>query len=775
MDFYFIHRLNEELPKLEAENVITSETSAAIRAYYQNQQEKIEKTRKEQELAQSTQKREKLPFILSVISSILIFVGIVSLIAYNWNAMGRQIKTILALFVAFVPPAAYLISNKISQVKNITPAAWVKGFFALSWALLFGAALAFITQIYKLPMQETTFLIIWLISSIIITFAMDSSLVYFCSLVLLCYYCIDAQQVVNSSAWFFYPAVLALYFYARKAPVKRTILLFEAIFLIGFVLEKMLPGLWILCYSGIAVLLLLKAQASEPGTKIRWTVFAWIFFFVYLIVLSDSGFFTSIGFKYFRNQIYYVRFAALYDYVITAVLFFGALFLCFKGKNKNYFAASFLVVVGACYLFCSFNDNAWRYISSVILYFAFYAYIYLLLKYENPCTLFAMLSLFAIFALTDINYPILHVLNLIVISGFIFYYRAKLTKSRLAFFAASALILIIENWCIAFGNSAYLMSRVHDKQYIFDLVLFFLIPAGVFAASVFGFIKKKSVPLELPVFVFLGQLILFIAFGKSFSSANAVYFDILFILLGVYALIKIFNFKDVTAYALLGLSVLNCISLFSYISKVPPLFIYLYVFLLLLALCAYSCAASIEIPALQDFNNVLPWFCSAAMLVPLHMPRLFILNVQGMVRAQSLAVYIICSLYLLAVTLVIPVIRLIRTKQYKNLVFPLYAIVLLVPAVLSFFNIRAPQTFDLICLGFMIAYGVAGIFVSFRAKSVANTNFFTVFVCYVLIVKFFQFDTGLVERGIVFILCGIAILIVNKLISKQGAKNEEQN
>lgn len=768
MDTYFIHRLNEELPKLEAENVITSETSNAIRSYYQKQEEIYNNQTRQKNLAESKEKREKLPFILSVISSILIFVGIVSLIAYNWAAMGREIKTILALFVAFASPAAYLILNVISKRKNITPAPWVKGFLTLSWALLFGAALAYITQIYKLPMQETTFLILWLVSSILITFAMDSSLIYFCSLILLAVYCIDAQEIINSSAWFYYPSVVALYYYARKAPVKRTILIFEAIFLLGFVLEKMLPGLWILCYSGVAALLFLKADRAEEKTKKGWTVLSWIFFFVYLIVLSD-GLWNDIGFKYFRTQLYYNRFAALYDYAATILLFAGPLWLCFKTKKKNYFAATFLVITAICYLLCSFNDNAWRYIPTVMLYVAFASYTFLLIKYDNPYTLLAIPAFWVIFFMADTNYPILHILNLIILTLLIFYYKNKLQKSVPVFVSAGALLLIFENWYLNSNNYAFLMDCVHDKLFYFDFVLFLLIPAASIVYCIIQMVKHRKTPLLFILFITVGQFLLLKSYKNFRIAPWSMMFDILFVLPGIYALINLYKNKDKLSFIYLAISVLNYISIFLYTKATPGLCIYLYVFLILSAINSYSFATVKPVPEIITGIN---WICTAGMLVPLHAHNLFDLD-KAFPQSQA-GIFIFCVLYLFIVLLVIPVIVSIKNKQYKALFFSAYSLMLLISIILGFCGINAAIIFEYTSLTFMIAYGILGIFIAVKTKSIADINFFMIFVCYILIVKFFQFDTGLVERGIVFILCGIAILIVNKLISKKEAKNENE-
>ncbi|MBO4759179.1 MAG: hypothetical protein J5505_03885 [Spirochaetaceae bacterium] len=87
MNTYFVDWLLKELPVLIEKNVISNETAEKISQYYEEQKNLEEADRKLQQLKQKEEERlrlsKRLPVILTVLASLLIAGGIISLIAYN--------------------------------------------------------------------------------------------------------------------------------------------------------------------------------------------------------------------------------------------------------------------------------------------------------------------------------------------------------------------------------------------------------------------------------------------------------------------------------------------------------------------------------------------------------------------------------------------------------------------------------------------------------------------------------------------------------------------
>ncbi|MBO7420902.1 MAG: DUF2157 domain-containing protein, partial [Spirochaetaceae bacterium] len=178
MNTYFVDWLLKELPVLIEKNVISDETAEKISQYYEEQKNLEESNRKLQLLKQKEEERlrlsKRLPVILTVLASLLIAGGIISLIAYNWAAISRFAKSIAAVSMLLITQGI-AVFLKLRR-KNLSLRA--REGFSLFWALLFGGILAFVSQIYKFPSDTASFLLVWALSSVLITYVFKSSAVF---------------------------------------------------------------------------------------------------------------------------------------------------------------------------------------------------------------------------------------------------------------------------------------------------------------------------------------------------------------------------------------------------------------------------------------------------------------------------------------------------------------------------------------------------------------------------------------------------------------------
>ena len=184
MNKYFLDLLHSEMKIWEEKNIVSSDVIEKINAYYHEQEsEEAEKIKKAAALEDLKKKEliKKLPVIFSIIAACLIAGGIISLIAFNWHLISRNIKTCAAFVIAVLPGIVYFLANNFGRKMNTS----VKETVALLWALLSGGMIEFICQIYKLPPQPELVLIFWLFITIFIIFATESAGTFFFSIVLL--------------------------------------------------------------------------------------------------------------------------------------------------------------------------------------------------------------------------------------------------------------------------------------------------------------------------------------------------------------------------------------------------------------------------------------------------------------------------------------------------------------------------------------------------------------------------------------------------------------
>ena len=272
---------------------------------------------------------EQIPVVLSVMASILIAAGVISLIAYNWNAIPRFAKAVAA-FVMLL--AVQGLGCLVFFKKNlICKKHWREG-SAVLWSLLFGGAVAFISQICRLPGNTSGFFFVWSISSILIMYAMNSTGVFFFALAQSVAYALSYNSA-GGGAFGFYLLFAAIFPFARQKKYGMRLMLCVAAAMLAVVLEKGIPGLWIVCSVSFTVLCLEYAIAHGDRFIERLS-FAGLC--ILLLLLTINGFWEGIGWKYLRSD--YNRMGSIMDCILALGLTIAALAYpllpVLKGKKK---------------------------------------------------------------------------------------------------------------------------------------------------------------------------------------------------------------------------------------------------------------------------------------------------------------------------------------------------------------------------------------------------------------------------------------------------------
>ncbi len=151
-------QIQKDIEQLVKANVISTETAAAIESYYQQQ---------EKGKASSS----SLTNILILLGVVLISLGIILLIAHNWDELSNSLKTIMA----FIPLAIGQGLCGYTLIKQNSKSIWRE---ASASFLLFAVAscIALISQIYHVDGTLSGFLITWICLTIPVAFLMRSSI-----------------------------------------------------------------------------------------------------------------------------------------------------------------------------------------------------------------------------------------------------------------------------------------------------------------------------------------------------------------------------------------------------------------------------------------------------------------------------------------------------------------------------------------------------------------------------------------------------------------------
>lgn len=160
--------LQKNLNELLDAQVISPETAEAINEFYENKK---------------PDSNNRLFVVFGVLGAILVGLGIILILAHNWDNLSKGIK----LFFAFLP---LLIGQGLcgfTLLKKPESTGWRES----SAVLLFfavGASISLVSQIYNLPGSMSTFLLTWLLLCIPLIYIMKSSMVSLFSLVWIVWY-----------------------------------------------------------------------------------------------------------------------------------------------------------------------------------------------------------------------------------------------------------------------------------------------------------------------------------------------------------------------------------------------------------------------------------------------------------------------------------------------------------------------------------------------------------------------------------------------------------
>lgn len=150
-------KLKNELSTLVEKEVISPEVANKIADYYE---------------IQNSKSSNRVITIFGVFGALLISLGIILIIAHNWDNISNATKTILAFVPLTIGQIACIYAHQKKQ-NNIT---WKEGssgflFFAVA------ATISLISQIYHIPGSFSVFLLSWMLLTLPLVYIMGVSLV----------------------------------------------------------------------------------------------------------------------------------------------------------------------------------------------------------------------------------------------------------------------------------------------------------------------------------------------------------------------------------------------------------------------------------------------------------------------------------------------------------------------------------------------------------------------------------------------------------------------
>ncbi|HPK61671.1 MAG TPA: DUF2157 domain-containing protein, partial [Spirochaetota bacterium] len=369
----------DQLPTLKENNIIDDATENRITEYYRRQIDIIKK--------QNDEKNKNRGFravivILSIISSIFTSGGVILLVAYNWRAIPRSVKTFFAFLILL---ALQILSLYFTSLRKERITKGLSEGLGLLWAVIFGGMVAFIGQIYKLPSNFGNFMLIWALSTLLISYIFRSLSSFTLFLVMIVVHTIYSQSTEGVGI-LFYPLFLSIIpFYVMEEIEKNVhralyikyLLTAALVSTLGVALEKAVPGIWIPVYFNLFVLFFLVGSFLENREenifyspfKIAGTVGLYVMVFL----LINPNFWKNIGWNFYRAGGGFNEYASIFDYGAAVILVTLNVYVFIKKfyrpkkitPNIFFFSASALAVT-FLYLLGSFNILAAVTVSRIV-------------------------------------------------------------------------------------------------------------------------------------------------------------------------------------------------------------------------------------------------------------------------------------------------------------------------------------------------------------------------------------------------------------------------
>jgi len=322
-----IRWLYRELPELTAQGILTPDAADKLRQHYGE--------------VKGVNKTSAMLVILGTLGAFLIGLGIILLLAHNWEQFSRLMRGILS----FAP--LVLGQGLALWVLLKRPASGAfKEASATFLSLMVAASISLISQTYNINPDANTFILTWIFLIIPLTYLMRASLP---AAIYLIGVTIWAGTQFPQRALLFWPmsaVVLPHFIWAirRKDYCLRTALLsFIMVICVsfgaGFTLGKTWSGSWIVIFPSLYAVAYLLGHLRIAGITTNWQRPLKLVGSVGLLILGFSftfrPFWQHLGsFAYLIKRSVY-DLGALPDHIITMVLVIAAILLFYDNVKRK--------------------------------------------------------------------------------------------------------------------------------------------------------------------------------------------------------------------------------------------------------------------------------------------------------------------------------------------------------------------------------------------------------------------------------------------------------
>ena len=320
--------IQNEIPELVEANVISQDTADKILDYY---------------FQRTGQSHNRLFIAFGIIGAILVGLGIVLILAHNWDELSRSVKTLFA----FLPLIIGQIFSGYILVKKQDSIAWRESTTAFLFFAV-GTSISLVSQIYNIPGDLSSFLLTWMLLCLPLIYIMRSSIASLLYLIGITYYAVETGYGYNSLFepyyyWALLLAVLPHYYLLYKKNPRSNFMVFHnwaiplsiiiALGIFAHSTEELMFVAYISLFGMLYLIGSLDFFKQQKVIKNSYLILGSLGTIVLLLILSFDWFWKALILKDFQfNEVI----VSPEFFVSTVLTLLAGGFLFVKWKRKSF-------------------------------------------------------------------------------------------------------------------------------------------------------------------------------------------------------------------------------------------------------------------------------------------------------------------------------------------------------------------------------------------------------------------------------------------------------
>jgi uncharacterized membrane protein len=287
--------IHNELTELVTAGLINEDTAGKIRDHYKNKHK---------------YPNERLTAIFGIAGALLIALGIILIIAQNWEILSQTTKTVLA----FLPMLAGQIICGYVILRKRTSIAWREAGSSFLF-LTVGGTLSLVSQIYNIPGNTEDFLLTWMLLCLPLIYLLNStvsSLLFIIGITWYAVYLGYGPPLTSHIPYLYLPLLVAVVpFYAhllrRKAtngvtPIHNWAIGLSLILALGTASNEygnVLSVAYMSLFGGFSIIGKAELFSGQKPQSAAYTILGPLGTIITLLILSFEPFWLNLQKKYF--------------------------------------------------------------------------------------------------------------------------------------------------------------------------------------------------------------------------------------------------------------------------------------------------------------------------------------------------------------------------------------------------------------------------------------------------------------------------------------------